>query len=243
MAQRAYRHRKEATIEDLRKRVSDLQATIEVMNRATHQFGERAATAGIPAELGADLSLLLRQCERLTSSSRNPDDQAGGRDELLQNLSAVAVDPRKRGSSPSASETTTDKPHGEDVVIDQVPIGLGYSIVMDQQQDDQVEVLPDRITPDSLWSNDWAPKSDKSPPAHQLTAMPLLRTASLKSPQTYSFQESSFGRRLHRRCLEGGYQYVTLTMTAFGLLTSVDLCVIQIGTVKPTTASFDLLRN
>ncbi|KAI4731412.1 hypothetical protein E4T49_00977 [Aureobasidium sp. EXF-10728] len=55
LAQRAYRQRKEDTINDLRKQVQELQSTIQSMNQTFSRFSEQCSATNVPPTMLADL--------------------------------------------------------------------------------------------------------------------------------------------------------------------------------------------
>ena len=76
MAQRAYRQRKESTLDELRKRVSDLTNTIEMMNKAFLDCRDRLyASSNITHDQMIDLSDLSMQFDSFIKETRNPDEE------------------------------------------------------------------------------------------------------------------------------------------------------------------------
>ncbi|KAG9549778.1 hypothetical protein KCU71_g14599, partial [Aureobasidium melanogenum] len=55
LAQRAYRQRKEDTINELRKQVQELQSTIQSMNQTFSNFSQKCSAASVPSTMLADL--------------------------------------------------------------------------------------------------------------------------------------------------------------------------------------------
>jgi hypothetical protein len=74
MAQRAYRQRKESTLDELRKRVSELSNTVEVMNKIFMDCRDRLYASNVGQNLMMDLSNVSMQFEELVKDARNPDD-------------------------------------------------------------------------------------------------------------------------------------------------------------------------
>lgn len=75
MAQRAYRQRKESTLEDLRKRVSELGNTIELMNKAFCDCRDRLYATDISQDQMLDIRNLAAQFEGLVKDARNPSEE------------------------------------------------------------------------------------------------------------------------------------------------------------------------
>ena len=74
MAQRAYRQRKESTLDELRKRVSDLTTTLECMNKAFDGCRDRLVMAGLSEGQLDDLSETALRFAAYMSNVRNPGD-------------------------------------------------------------------------------------------------------------------------------------------------------------------------
>ena len=72
MAQRAYRQRKESTLDELRKRVSDLNNTIEVMNKLFFDCKDRLYAANLAEPQLFDLHDTATEFEALVKDARNP---------------------------------------------------------------------------------------------------------------------------------------------------------------------------
>ena len=74
MAQRAYRQRKESTLDELRKRVSDLTNTIELMNKSFLDFqqprSDLRAFASADQRTGRSLAAIRAARERRPEPSR-----------------------------------------------------------------------------------------------------------------------------------------------------------------------------
>ena len=75
MAQRAYRQRKESTLEELRRRVSDLSNTIEVMNKLFSDCRDRLYASNLSETQMFDLHDTASEFEALVKEARNPNDE------------------------------------------------------------------------------------------------------------------------------------------------------------------------
>ncbi|KAF2155270.1 hypothetical protein K461DRAFT_110839 [Myriangium duriaei CBS 260.36] len=124
LAQRAYRQRKETTIDELRQRVTELTSTVEIMDRGLRDFATTASQRGLPSQTLAELEALLQQFAPHVSSVRSPTRTTikPEQDEVVQNISAVSVDPMRSGYR-EPHDTITKAPH--------VAVGLGYSMMLD----------------------------------------------------------------------------------------------------------------
>lgn len=74
MAQRAYRQRKESTLDELRKRVSDLTNTIELMNKTFLDCRDTLYASNLSQDDMFSLSEVATQFESFLKDARNPGD-------------------------------------------------------------------------------------------------------------------------------------------------------------------------
>lgn len=195
MAQRAYRQRKETTLEEFRKRVSELQGTVELMNKAFKDFSNRRlASKDISRELINDLQETAAQYAELVKTARNPYEPTvveEAKDDVTKRLSAVTfpvAPPIARAPSTDSSKALSAP--RQDLVFPQDHV-WGYSFLEDSQDESSMQLST----------------QPSNTPLEQ-PSRPLSRLATIASPFTYSFQETTFARRLHRACLEMGYQLV-----------------------------------
>lgn len=210
MAQRAYRQRKESTLEELRKRVSELTNMIELMNKAFVDCRDKLAASGMPANQIQDMRETSMHFEALMKCVRNPGEECDPEvTQIIQRNSA------SNGSDQNKSLTPKNVPSWMDEAALQsiskhrgsaVEVGMGYTVFPNQTGDEMgLDYLGD-------FGQSQALGSGKSTSPNSFDAfrvdMPNSFTipASISAPTTYSFQETTFGRRLHRACLEQGYQ-------------------------------------
>ncbi|KAK5121366.1 hypothetical protein LTR85_005532 [Meristemomyces frigidus] len=219
MAQRAYRQRKESTLEDLRGHVSELTNAAELMQKAFSDCRDRlSATAGISNVALEDLRQTSLQFDALMKSIRSPDeDFSSDKASTVQRLPPRSESPDKPAQRtpeiqnvPSwLDETAMQQPRKLTVNED---VGMGYTMFMPEAEEVSQPAdyfnfgqVTQRIAP--------APKLQQPVDFDSIAAAEMLRISpSLPPPKTYSFQETSFGRRLHRACLEAGY-YLLLDPT------------------------------
>lgn len=74
-AQRAYRQRKESTLEELRRRVADLQNVMELMNKAFLECSESLASSGLSADQASLVRETELQYDSLMRCVRNPEEE------------------------------------------------------------------------------------------------------------------------------------------------------------------------
>ncbi|CAD0087881.1 unnamed protein product [Aureobasidium vineae] len=91
LAQRAYRQRKEDTINDLRKQVQELQSTIQSMNQTFSKFSEQCSATNVPPTMLADLESI----GQMYSAGQGRVDSLGSSKspELGSSVAASPADP------------------------------------------------------------------------------------------------------------------------------------------------------
>lgn len=215
MAQRAYRQRKESTLEDLRKRVSDLTNTIELMNKIFTEFKDRLKASSLSEGQVFNLHEASAQLEQLVQDARNPTEDGNTQPVAVHRDSAASL----VSGSPSANpEETYDSSSWLDKaavastrqanVDDAVVSALGYrwttengdlpqatetSITAKAKEIPQPQIIPD-----------YQPSAVDNSRLGMFYSIP----SDLSPPRTYSFQETSFARRVLRACLEHAYHTV-----------------------------------
>lgn len=214
LAQRAYRERKEGTLEELRKRVSDLSNTIELMNKAFQDCCGRLVAAGLSE---AQLFDIRETTTRYTNLMRNARDAPSTGDEPRYELTGAVH--RESGTwiddqtEPAKLLQPKNVSSWMDVSALSAPpkrrgpmeVGMGYTMYAQANAQD-INTLSNSTQASPPWN----------PGEHSLvnsldvygleSPRPTSMPASLTLPTTYSFQEFTFSRRLHRTCLEQAYR-------------------------------------
>ena len=228
MAQRAYRQRKESTLEELRKRVSELTNTVELMNKVFLDHHDRLFHTGLPDKQLEDVRETATQFETLMKCVRNPSEDCSDEVPLPSRSYRESTGSVHGGNTESIQATLEPKnvPSWIDrsaILHQQQPkqrdptsVGLGYTLYM--QETDSMDVSHDYFSPFNDTSTALVPSSkepDQQHRSHQQQNFDVYRIevpeystipASISPPRTYSFQETTFGRRLHRAAVEQGYQ-------------------------------------
>ncbi|KAF2170090.1 hypothetical protein M409DRAFT_19697 [Zasmidium cellare ATCC 36951] len=210
MAQRAYRQRKESTLEELRKRVSELTNMIELMNKAFIDCRDKLASSGMPANQIQDMRETSMQFEALLKCARNPGEECDPEiTQIIQQSSGSNDGDQNKTMQPKnvpswmdeAAVQAVSRPRGSTAQV-----GMGYEMYNDQGTDEMdIDYLGDFGQSQAIGPA--KPSSLSSFDAFRMDMPTSMNIpASLTSPMTYSFQETTFGRRLHRACLEQGYQ-------------------------------------
>lgn len=218
MAQRAYRQRKESTLDELRKRVSGLTNTIELMNKSFVDFRDRLTGAGLPDNNVLDLREVSEQYEALMKCVRNPAEECDPKVARLLHRASSGSDQGQDAIRPAAEPRNVPSWMDQNVVQSHArqrgttEVGMGYTMYMQPAEDS-----PSNMSPSMDYFGNLDPMSHAMVPttrASSANSPGMLRANAgaatlppeLGAPRSYSFQESTFGRRLHRACLEQGYQ-------------------------------------
>ncbi|KAF1985530.1 hypothetical protein K402DRAFT_394511 [Aulographum hederae CBS 113979] len=282
LAQRAYRQRKETTITSLKKQVTDLQATVDSMNKAFLDFNDRAVSSGLLSSqpsLARELKGATEQFIQLTKAAHNATGFSEEEDD--QEVADVEPASRKRtkatqkASSKHQAAQPTPSPDAVPASEEPANIGWGYSAAYDSSESspnrleavasaylpgmplrdaagmlerfqspnstNHIPLFPFRSFEQNQGNNENSESQAlqqyhtilPSPPAIDFDVNlgdPIFPNAakmdsthfnladsifpnvtkmnSIQAPYTYSFQETNFGRRLHRAALERAYHLV-----------------------------------
>ncbi|MCJ1436239.1 hypothetical protein MMC27_005617 [Xylographa pallens] len=228
LAQRAYRERKETTISDLEQRVAELQQTVSGMNQAFLDYNDKALSSGIAnwnPELGEQLKSTMQQFLELAHNANVESDteetrKSGSkiREELSYHEGHTApttnLDQRKQAPTPPRHTPLPDLNYPAST------LGYEYNIPDTEKNNrvhdnDRVE-LSDYQDSRSLGYK-WIDNStDTQQYRAEVSDHPVFTPdwiaaadAALKPTWTYSFQESTFSRRLLRSSCERAYYLLT----------------------------------
>jgi hypothetical protein len=213
-------------LDDLRKRVSDLTSTIECMNKTFEDCRDRLITTGLTEGQLHDLSETTVRFEGFVMTVRRPSDSL---DEAVPEAEAPPTfSPVEEINSVARRTDQVALPSVKNVPswIDQAAlthtekssqgpdIGMGYTMYMPNSFDQ----LLDNYSAPSLAQGLRVPSRhspitttlpfDLNAPNllhQQPPTLSLSPSAELPPPKTYSFQEPTLSRRLHRACLEAAY--------------------------------------
>jgi hypothetical protein len=217
-------------LDDLRKRVSDLTSTIECMNKTFEDCRDRLISTGLTEGQMHDLSETEVRFAGFVKTVRRRSDST---DEAAAAEAEAPLTPPLADEANSAARQTEQNPlpivKNVPSWIDQAAlthaegstqrsdIGMGYTMYMPNTFDNLSETYtlptlahnlrtPSQTTPiptipTTLPYDFNAPNLlHQSPPT-----LSLSPSAELPLPKTYSFQEQTLARRLHRACLEAAY--------------------------------------
>lgn len=232
LAQRAYRQRKETTISALNKRVSALEHTIEKMNRTFLDFNDKAIASGIgdwEPGLAGDLKHTMGRFIDYARSVVPDSEVEDGEHTPVQ--SARVYEPEDVRSDSRVSSPSTAKQAGQsrslsprtDMTEIVTASALGYET--SYRIDDGIDVVNAQssgfdttkdVQVSSLDNVIWAPvepiqsyRAGFPEPISNIQSVvpPLIK--SLPPPSSYSYQETSFARRLLRTTLQNGIRLLT----------------------------------
>lgn len=226
MAQRAYRQRKESTLEELRKRVSELTNTVELMNKAFTDHYDRLFLLGLPSRHLQDVRETAEHFENLMKGMRNPrehsldDPPAKSQRESTSSIHGSSTEQYQTTMEPRNVPSWIDRSaileQQQPKLQDPASVGLGYTLYMPEPEEmedvEQECFAPLDPTSTALTSPSSLelPRQPQQRQSFELFPQEIPEYPSIPAsptpPRTYSFQETTFGRRLHRAALEQGYQ-------------------------------------
>jgi len=223
LAQRAYRHRKETTISALKKRVSELERTIEKMNKSFLEFHDNAINSGLVLSKPS----LARQLKATTAEFVSLAKLASIDSDHEEEAANIAEFERSNQTeSPSNKLDYQNSSQSQDPAADQYTFGFTFD--GNDASDVDVEELPQYIPTDASTSGALVEANDSLKEwsflnnYQQLNAEvhiptfnfenllpPIQKPLKASVPYTYSFQETTFARRLHRLSLERAFRVLT----------------------------------
>jgi hypothetical protein len=221
LAQRAYRLRKETTISALKKRVNELEGTIEEMNKSFLKFNDNAISSGLlrsKPELAQQLKGTTEHflaLARVATTDSDLDDDAmdaeGDSNDSQRWPNSTTAKRNGKGLRQNPASARVEQP-------------LGYEVTYEEHDDNESQNgNPQSSSMELVRSNDpsWQSLNTYQQfnvmiPDVQATSIPdLFASQSIERPlkpsgaYTYSFQEKTFARRLHRACLERAFRLLT----------------------------------
>ena len=223
LAQRAYRHRKETTISALKKRVSELERTIEKMNKSFLEFHDNAIDSGLVLSKPSLAQQLKATTEEFVALAKIASIDSDHEEEAAN----IAELEQSNGAESSNNLEYQNYGPSQDQSNGQLPLGFELTFSGDGSDGD-VEELPQYIPTDTSTSGTLVETNDSLKEwsflnnYHQLNAEvhiptfefetllpPIQKPLKASVPYTYSFQETTFARRLHRLCLERAFRVLT----------------------------------
>jgi hypothetical protein len=241
LAQRAYRHRKETTISALKQKVTDLQNTIEQMNKTFLTLHDNMVDAGILAShysLGRQLQSATEEFVTLSklASPESDDEEEAAIAALTQGEGKASPEAgeksnNRRGSAHKEAKSSSTKPSAKKTNARRA-VSFNDHSSTDAEAD--VEELPATVQPDdtflALSQTAWTTDNSNihglndvlsfnatipevilydDPNERLVVERPLKPAHQPEGSYTYSFQETTFARRLHRMCLERAFRNLT----------------------------------
>lgn len=222
LAQRAYRQRKETTISALNKKVALLESTIEKMHDSFLEFNDKAIASNIDRwepSLAEDLKLTMGRFIDYAKSmelDRELDDEAFS---LEMPLSLMNNDDARDGTGLFLPSVTEQPAQPQSLLCMNEPVLMANAsgLALEYQIDQTAEGISN--THASVFDNSQVLSMGDSGNASWITAEPAhvypieapfpTLNEPLPPPVTYSFQESSFARRLLRSTVEAAVRLLT----------------------------------
>ena len=231
LAQRAYRSRKETTISGLKKRVNELERTIDRMSGSFIQFHDNVIESGLLLSKPALAQQLKETTEdfiflaKTTAMDSEHEEEENPTVAEAENSESASFSPDQQSSG--TFDHQAQRP-SIDLLYRNPPLGYEMTFA-ESSHDSEVEELPpfelsnqfsgkDFSRAIDTASKNWSIINDyqefrvevPSPSVSIQTLIPLLeRPLKASGPYTYSFQETTLSRRLHRLCLERGFRILT----------------------------------
>lgn len=222
LAQRAYRQRKETTISALSKKVAALESSIEKMQDTFLEFNDKAIASNIgkwEPSLAEDLKLTMgRFIDYAKSMERNSEiEEEALSPEMPPRL--AKIDDVRDGTSLSLPSATLQPAQPQSLLCMNEPVLMATAsgLPLEYQNYQTAEETGD--TQGSAYDNSQALPMGDSGIAPWITAEPAnpypveapfpSLNEPLPPPVTYSFQESSFARRLLRSTVEAAVRLLT----------------------------------
>lgn len=199
--------------------MSDLTTTVECMNQAFDSCRDRLVMAGLSEGQLDDLSETASRFASYMSNVRNPGDS---HIEDLPGPNIPASATADNSSSAKRSDEMSLMPKNVPSWIDEATlghtgrrnqrpdIGMGYTMYTSDNFDPLVETFSIPTLAQNLQPRPFDIPSNVTPQPHgpngpTLPQRSLSLSGELALPKTYSFHETTLGRRLHRACLEAAY--------------------------------------
>ncbi|TVY33627.1 hypothetical protein LSUB1_G006838 [Lachnellula subtilissima] len=211
MAQRAYRHRKETTISSLEKQVQELRGTNEEMSNIFISLYDFAVGKGLlqrEPEFGQQLQ---------STTERNPkkhEEPESDRPKKKGRKSSPKTRQEKKAATPeSKSPVWGGFPLGEQARAAVEEIRMDYQPQnyesRSRQQDLQVITRPTEDNASFPWDFMDLQQYNVNLPSTEDFSQVFLPESQLPLPDTHSYTENSFARRLQRGAVEAAWQLVT----------------------------------
>lgn len=215
LAQRAYRNRKESTISGLKGKVHSLQSTIEQMNAAFVDLHDNLLDSG----LVNGRRTLIEQLEKMTADFEAFSQEAALEDdEDLEDGPKITEKEKPRGGKAAQKKNTLVSPSQKSQESDVEELSAtqfsttsdlyGYDDAWGDQNSGDVMQFNVHVPEAQVSLEDVVSETKTQLKIASKVERPLPIT-SVAGFYTYSFQETTFARRLHRLCLERAFRNLT----------------------------------
>ncbi|KAF3492171.1 uncharacterized protein GIQ15_01688 [Arthroderma uncinatum] len=228
LAQRAYRMRKETAISSLSQRVSELETNMQEMRKAFLAFNDEVLRTGalsshprLAQQLRTTAKRVMSLAPEITERDRSPEDLSSPTESLPQPVTTESPhQPASNGSYGSSLSDDSCQNMGNEVFY------FGREPLANLNNGDNFLYMN---TVPANFSQFYAPTKNNAitsidipPVSNPCMERPAMSGCTVPSPRssgsylfnrdtrfTYSYQEASFARHLHRRSLEFGYSLLT----------------------------------
>jgi GAF domain-containing protein len=229
LAQRAYRHRKETTISALKQQVAALQATIEQMNKTFLDLHDNLIEAGITTShvrVARQLKMATQEFVSLAKIAEEENDNEATKIAEITGNGNGAHENRFEAEPDSHSinaeqQSSPRDSLANDAGVEELPLvshtypyieHSSWGINTDTMSF-RADVPEPQIDIEKLLGEKARHAAAVLFPSSAIE-YPLSSPAGKNGSYTYSFQETNFSRRLHRRSLENGKLSATLVVIA-----------------------------
>ncbi|KAH8692145.1 hypothetical protein BGW36DRAFT_431372 [Talaromyces proteolyticus] len=205
LAQRAYRQRKQHELSTTQRKLSCMGDAITELGTTYVSLNSRLATSGLLAlqpDLARDLQEMAVKFQALIQMSSSEEEMGESSHSDHKSSASPPV-----GVTSTSTETGMMLPHGPGSQPSSSPPSLAVTKV-------EEDVYP-LSSPDLLFYGQGLPSYGQQVtlgPGTTMSMPTLPAPVYLSEPSTYSFQETTFARRLQRTCIEKAYR-ILLTIT------------------------------
>jgi len=194
VAQRAFRQRREATIDELREQVASIQAKNDDLLATLRGFAERAVLKGLSDELSIDLLGILQKYSDTDADDANVDVAESVSLPLEVQISGEYMTTRKKQSQARGSHATASEGS----------VGSNNDTRSDTRSDVSESLIRKLNHNNQIFASQLNNTTAMASMASTRSSNTMLRE--LYPFSTQGFDGTSFANRLRRQILESGYR-------------------------------------
>lgn len=221
LAQRAYRHRKDTTITTLEDRVRDLENINAEMCREFHRFYEIVLSEGLMDPTTEAVHRLKSVTESFMRASgenaelsgyMSPEDERSSHDRQQTQQPQQGVKMSPRSSSQRSPVPAVPQTNGQIAGVTELPPSACSESTHDTQTMEPASY--EVVTRANRGNASFPHMNGMIAPQNQQALMHSIPAgypyASMSGPMTFSYQETTFARRLSRRTTESAWALATM---------------------------------